>query len=76
MVSDHDIYFFDRTAGRRRVVIYRCGPSRGRLRHACQPSPELLSRLTPHRRSIVAPASDRRLAPDPRPAIPIREAAT
>ena len=51
--------------GVRRVVVYRYGPSWGRLRHAYRPSPELLARLTPRRRGIVAPASDRRLAPQP-----------
>lgn len=57
-----------RNNGERRVAIYRYGPSWGRLRHAYQPSPELLARLTPFRRSIVAPASERRLAPDLSPA--------
>ena len=52
-------------AGERRVVVYRYGPSWGRLRHGYQPSPELLARLTPLRRQIVAPAADRRLAPPP-----------
>ena len=65
-----------RNAGERRVVVYRYGPSWGRLRHAYQPSPELLARLTPHRRSIVAPASERRLAPDPQPAAQRQQVAT
>ena len=64
-----------RNGGQRRVVIYRYGPSWGRLRHAYQPSAELLARLTPYRRSIVAPASDRRLAPDPQPAAQAQEVA-
>ena len=51
--------------GERRVVVYRYGPSWGRLRHGYAPSPELLGRLTPHRRQIVAPAHDRQLTPQP-----------
>lgn len=45
-----------RTAsGRRRIVVYRYGPSWGMFRHAYSVSPELLERLTPARRSIVMP---------------------
>jgi len=41
--------------GNRRILVYRYGPSWGNFRHGYQPSPELLERLTPQRRQIVAP---------------------
>jgi len=41
--------------GNRRIVVYRYGPSWGMFRHGYAPSPELLERLTPERRSIVMP---------------------
>ena len=41
--------------GRRRIIVYRYGPSWGNFRHGYQPSPELLERLTPARRQIVQP---------------------
>jgi hypothetical protein len=41
--------------GERRAIIFRYGPSWGNFRHAYQPSPELLARLTPERRRIVQP---------------------
>ncbi len=43
------------TPGKRRIVVYRYGPSWGMFRHGYAPSPELLERLTPERRSIVMP---------------------
>ena len=43
--------------GQRCVAIYRYGPSWGSFRHNYRPSPELLARLTPERRRIVAPTS-------------------
>jgi ectoine hydroxylase-related dioxygenase (phytanoyl-CoA dioxygenase family) len=41
--------------GQRRIAVYRYGPSWGGFRHGYTPSPELLARLTPERRQIVAP---------------------
>lgn len=41
--------------GQRRIVVYRYGPSWARSRHDYTPTPELLARLTPERRQIVAP---------------------
>jgi hypothetical protein len=41
--------------GNRRTIVYRYGPSWGNFRHGYQPSPELLTRLTPQRRQIVQP---------------------
>ena len=41
--------------GTRRIAVYRYGPSWGNFRHGYQPSPKLLNRLTPERRSIVSP---------------------
>ncbi len=41
--------------GERRILVNRYGPSWGTFRHGYQPSPELLARLTPRRRSIVGP---------------------
>ncbi len=43
------------TPGRRRIVVYRYGPSWGTFRHGYTPSPALLERLTPQRRAIVMP---------------------
>ena len=43
------------TPGRRRIAVYRYGPSWGTFRHGYEASPELLARLTPARRSIVNP---------------------
>ena len=43
--------------GQRRVAIYRYGPSWGSFRHNYRPSPELLARLAPERRQIVAPTA-------------------
>ncbi len=48
--------------GQRRIAVYRYGPSWGFFRHAFRPSPELLQRLTPERRSIVWP-HEHKLAP-------------
>ena len=44
-----------RNPGERRIVVNRYGPSWGNFRFGYQPSPELLARLTPRRRSIVWP---------------------
>jgi len=41
--------------GQRRILVYRYGPSWGFFRHAYRPSDELLGRLTPAQRQIVAP---------------------
>jgi len=41
--------------GQRRIAIYRYGPHWGNSRYGYQPTPELLKRLTPQRRSIVQP---------------------
>ena len=41
--------------GERRIAVYRYGPSWGNFRHPYQPTPALLSRLTPTRRQIVCP---------------------
>ncbi len=41
--------------GQRRIAVYRYGPSWGGFRHGYTPSPELLARLTPQRRQVVAP---------------------
>ena len=41
--------------GERRIVVNRYGPSWGNFRFGYQPSPELLARLAPQRRSIVWP---------------------
>jgi len=43
------------TPGIRRNLVYRYGPSWGNFRHGYQPSPELVTRLTPARRQIVQP---------------------
>ncbi|MDE0608503.1 MAG: phytanoyl-CoA dioxygenase family protein [Anaerolineaceae bacterium] len=43
------------SAGIRRTIVYRYGPSWGNFRHGYQPSPDLLARLTPQRRQIVQP---------------------
>ena len=45
--------------GERRVVIYRYGVSWGATRHGYHYSPELLARLTPERRKILAPITPR-----------------
>ncbi|MBL4806523.1 MAG: phytanoyl-CoA dioxygenase family protein [Rhodobacteraceae bacterium] len=42
-------------AGKRRVAVYRYGPSWGYFRHPFRPSAELLERLTPRQRSIIMP---------------------
>jgi hypothetical protein len=42
--------------GQRRISVSRYGPSWGITRHGYRPSPDLLARLTPTRRSIVQPA--------------------
>ena len=47
------------TPGERRVVIYRYGPTWGTTRYGYQYSPELLSRLTPERRTILQPIPPR-----------------
>lgn len=44
-----------KNAGERRICVYRYGPSWGNFRFGYQPSPELLSRLTPAQRQIVQP---------------------
>ncbi len=41
--------------GQRRIYVSRYGVSWGINRHGFQPSPELISRLTPNRRKIVQP---------------------
>ena len=41
--------------GERRILVNRYGPSWGNFRFGYQPSPELLARLTPRRRSSVWP---------------------
>ncbi|NOK58438.1 MAG: Ectoine hydroxylase-related dioxygenase, phytanoyl-CoA dioxygenase (PhyH) family [Chloroflexi bacterium AL-W] len=41
--------------GKRRIIVYRYGPSWGNFRHGYQVSQELLERLTPARRQIVHP---------------------
>ena len=41
--------------GIRRIAVYRYGPSWGNFRHQYRPSKELLKRLTPERRQMVAP---------------------
>ncbi|TVQ27478.1 MAG: hypothetical protein EA382_03645 [Spirochaetaceae bacterium] len=41
--------------GDRRILVYRYGPSWGFFRFGYRPSPELLARLTPRRRTIVWP---------------------
>jgi hypothetical protein len=41
--------------GIRRIAVYRYGPSWGNFRHPYRPSQELLDRLTPERRQMVAP---------------------
>ncbi len=41
--------------GQRRISVYRYGPSWGTFRHGYRPSPDLLARLSPARRSIVQP---------------------
>ena len=43
--------------GERRIVVIRYGPHWGFDRYGYQPSPELISRLTPERRRIVQPLS-------------------
>ena len=50
--------------GERRAIIFRYGPSWGNFRHAYQPSPELLARLTPERRRIVQPLDPLPLEPN------------
>lgn len=45
--------------GERRVVIYRYGPSWAATRHGYQYSDQLLTRLTPERRAILAPIPPR-----------------
>lgn len=40
---------------KRRIAVYRYGPSWGFFRHGYRPSQELLERLTPERRQIVWP---------------------
>ncbi len=44
--------------GNRRIAVYRYGPSWGHFRLPYRPSPELLNRLTPRRRSLVYPHGD------------------
>ena len=41
--------------GKRRIIVYRYGPSWGASRHGYQVSQELIDRLTPERRQIVRP---------------------
>lgn len=41
--------------GKRRIAVYRYGPSWGFFRHPYRPSKALLERLTPERRKIVFP---------------------
>lgn len=43
------------SAGDRRIIVYRYGPSWGNFRHGYHCSEELLARLTPERRKIVQP---------------------
>ncbi|MEO6015460.1 MAG: phytanoyl-CoA dioxygenase family protein [Devosia sp.] len=52
--------------GERRMAVYRYGPSWGRLRLPFEVSAELLARLTPERRAIVEPVTDRLLPPERR----------
>ena len=56
--------------GERRILVNRYGPSWGNFRHGYQPSPELLNRLTPRRRSIVWPQKPLERSPNrlPEPA--------
>ena len=49
--------------GNRRIAVYRYGPSWGHFRLPYRPSPELLERLTPRRRSLVYPHGDVVLPP-------------
>lgn len=42
-------------SGKRRIIVYRYGPSWGNFRHGYQVSQDLLERLTPERRKIVQP---------------------
>lgn len=56
-----------RNLGERRVVVYRYGPSWGNFRFGYQPSPELLSRLTPERRKIVQPLPPLERSPNRKP---------
>ncbi len=49
--------------GQRRIVVYRYGPSWGFLRHPYRPSPELLERLTPERRTMVWPHENKLVPP-------------
>ena len=49
--------------GERRVCVYRYGPSWGYFRLPYRPSPELLERLTPRRRSLVHPHNEAVLPP-------------
>jgi len=51
--------------GQRRICVYRYGPSWGASRHGYAPSEELLARLTPERRAIVAPTHHRVRRPEP-----------
>ena len=43
--------------GIRKIAVYRYGPSWGNFRHQYRPSKQLLKRLTPGRRQMVAPYS-------------------
>ena len=54
------------SAGDRRIVVYRYGPSWGYFRHGYKPSDELIARLDAARRSIVNPHHTV-LAPPDRP---------
>jgi hypothetical protein len=49
--------------GERRIAVYRYGPSWGYFRLPYRPSPELLERLTPRRRKLVAPHLEAVLPP-------------
>jgi ectoine hydroxylase-related dioxygenase (phytanoyl-CoA dioxygenase family) len=49
--------------GERRIAVYRYGPSWGYFRLPYRPSPDLLARLTPQRRKLVAPHLDAVLPP-------------
>lgn len=49
--------------GQRRIAVYRYGPSWGHFRLPYRPSPELLERLTPRRRSLVYPHGKEVLPP-------------
>ena len=49
--------------GKRRIMVFRYGPSWGNFRHGYQPSEALLARLTPERRQIVQPQN--RIPRDP-----------